>query len=95
MFAIYIILCIIVIVVYYIYNYYQYVSRYPPGPRPLPFIGNLLLLHRSNTHKQFELFAKTYGPVLTVFTPFPIVIITKYNEIKEALVKQGTSIKHS
>jgi hypothetical protein len=95
MLVIYIILFIILIVVYYIYNYYQYVARYPPGPRPLPLIGNLHQLHRSATHKQFELFAKTYGPIFTVFTPFPIVIITKYNEIKEALVKQGTSIKHS
>ncbi|GMS92976.1 hypothetical protein PENTCL1PPCAC_15151, partial [Pristionchus entomophagus] len=25
-----------------IIRYYQYVGRYPKGPRPLPFIGNLL-----------------------------------------------------
>jgi len=92
MHAIYIILFIILFVVYYIYNYYKYVSRYPPGPRPLPFIGNLHQLDQSNTHKQFELFAKTYGSIFTVFTPFPMVIIIKYNDIKEALIKQGTFI---
>uniref|UniRef100_A0A914VFF7 Cytochrome P450 n=1 Tax=Plectus sambesii TaxID=2011161 RepID=A0A914VFF7_9BILA len=76
-------------IAYYIHRYYKNVARYPPGPTPLPLIGNILQLDKTNIHKCFERMSATYGPVFTVFLPRPTVIITKLPEIKEALVKKG------
>lgn len=84
------ILVALVCFAYYIHRFYKYVARYPPGPTPLPIIGNLLQLDKSNTHKCFEKMAETYGPVFTVFLPKPTVIIIKLPQIKEALIKKGT-----
>jgi hypothetical protein len=39
---------------------------------------------------QFERLATIYGPVFTVFLPRPHVIITGFDEIKEALIKKGS-----
>jgi hypothetical protein len=52
-------------------------------------LGNLLQLKSENTHKQFEEFARVYGPVFTLFIPKPTVIITGLDEIREALIKKG------
>uniref|UniRef100_A0A914X9R1 Cytochrome P450 n=1 Tax=Plectus sambesii TaxID=2011161 RepID=A0A914X9R1_9BILA len=75
--------------IYYLYNFYRKVAKYPPGPTPLPIIGNLHQLEAINTHKQLERWSKVYGPVFTVFFPAPTVIITQLPEIKEALIKKG------
>uniref|UniRef100_A0A914X0E0 Cytochrome P450 n=1 Tax=Plectus sambesii TaxID=2011161 RepID=A0A914X0E0_9BILA len=83
------ILVLVSYLIYYVYNFYKKVAKYPPGPTPLPLIGNLHQMEAVNTHKQFERWSKIYGPVFTVFFPAPTVIITQLPEIKEALVKNG------
>uniref|UniRef100_A0A914X3V4 Cytochrome P450 n=1 Tax=Plectus sambesii TaxID=2011161 RepID=A0A914X3V4_9BILA len=83
------VLVAVVCLIYYVYNFYKKVAKYPPGPTPLPIIGNLHQMEAVNTHKQFERWSKIYGPVFTVFFPAPTVIITKLPEIREALVKKG------
>lgn len=77
-------------IAYYIHRFYKNVGRYPPGPTPLPLVGNLLQLEKTNTHKCLEKMSKTYGPVFTIFLPTPTVVITQLAEIKEAFVKKGT-----
>uniref|UniRef100_A0A914VFG1 Cytochrome P450 n=1 Tax=Plectus sambesii TaxID=2011161 RepID=A0A914VFG1_9BILA len=76
-------------IAYYIYRFYKTVAKYPPGPRPLPIIGNIHQLELINTHKWFEKMSHVYGPVFTVFLPRPTVIITRLPEMKEALIKKG------
>uniref|UniRef100_A0A914UVP2 Cytochrome P450 n=1 Tax=Plectus sambesii TaxID=2011161 RepID=A0A914UVP2_9BILA len=76
-------------IAYYIYRFYKKVAKYPPGPRPLPLIGNIHQLELSNTHKWFEKLSQVYGPVFTVFLPRPTVVITGLPEMKEALIKKG------
>uniref|UniRef100_A0A914WWD8 CYtochrome P450 family n=1 Tax=Plectus sambesii TaxID=2011161 RepID=A0A914WWD8_9BILA len=83
------ILVLIGYLIYYVYNFYKKVAKYPPGPTPLPLIGNLHQVETYNTHKQYERWSKVYGPVFTVFFPAPTVIITQLPEIKEALIKNG------
>ena len=41
--------------------------RLPPGPTPLPFIGNKLDIPKSQPWLQFEKWSKEYGPVFTIW----------------------------
>ncbi|XP_062959386.1 cytochrome P450 2C19-like isoform X1 [Cynocephalus volans] len=62
----------------------------PPGPTPLPIIGNILQLGDKNIKKSFSNFSKVYGPVFTVhFGMKPIVVLHGYEAVKEALVDMG------
>ncbi|KAM5164988.1 cytochrome P450 2A4-like [Mantella aurantiaca] len=60
--------------------------RLPPGPTPLPFIGNLLQVSFALYRFYPKLF-KQYGPVFTVwFGSKPVVALCGYAVIKEALI---------
>ena len=59
---------VISIVVYNIISFYIKVSKYPPGPTPLPFIGNVLILRQKNhVHDILHSEAKKYGPIMTLW----------------------------
>uniref|UniRef100_F6SAU5 unspecific monooxygenase n=1 Tax=Monodelphis domestica TaxID=13616 RepID=F6SAU5_MONDO len=61
----------------------------PPGPFPLPIIGNLLQLGHNLSMSLCKLSEK-YGPVYTVyFGPQPVVVLHGYKALKEALTDQG------
>ncbi|XP_067412716.1 LOW QUALITY PROTEIN: cytochrome P450 2G1-like [Emydura macquarii macquarii] len=68
-------------------------SRYknlPPGPTPLPLIGNFLQMKIGETLKSFEKLSEKYGPVFTVyFGSKPIVVLCGHEAVKEALVDQA------
>ncbi|XP_078517168.1 cytochrome P450 2G1-like [Lissotriton helveticus] len=62
----------------------------PPGPTPLPFLGNLLQLKGSDLYTSLLELRKKYGPVYTVyFGPRPVVILCGFEAVKEALIDQG------
>lgn len=42
-------------------------SRLPPGPLPLPFIGNKFDIPKSKPWLQFEQWSKKYGPIFTIW----------------------------
>nr|AGN04286.1 cytochrome P450 [Oryzias melastigma] len=59
----------------------------PPGPTPIPILGNLHQLDLKRPDQTFMKFAKTYGSVFTVYMgPRKTVVLTGYKTIKEALV---------
>ncbi|PSN72189.1 cytochrome P450 [Corynespora cassiicola Philippines] len=41
--------------------------RMPPGPTPLPFVGNKLQLPKSQPWIQFQKWSKVYGPIFTIW----------------------------
>ncbi|KAM4696324.1 cytochrome P450 2A4-like [Rhinophrynus dorsalis] len=62
----------------------------PPGPTPLPLIGNLLHIKKGETVKSFMQLAQKYGSVYTIyFGSRPVVILSGYQTVKEALIDQG------
>ncbi|XP_044932774.1 cytochrome P450 2B11-like isoform X1 [Mustela putorius furo] len=62
----------------------------PPGPWPLPFLGNILQIDHQGFLKTFQLLQKKYGEVFTVYLgPRPVVILCGYKAVKEALVDQA------
>uniref|UniRef100_A0A8C5QT84 Cytochrome P450 n=1 Tax=Leptobrachium leishanense TaxID=445787 RepID=A0A8C5QT84_9ANUR len=65
-------------------------SKLPPGPTPLPFIGNLLQIDTNNIVKSLNKLQDKYGPVFTLyFGPNPGVVLCGYKAIKEALIDQA------
>lgn len=69
-------------------------SNMPPGPRPLPVVGNLLSVYRamkSNTILALiQEWRKRYGDTYTIWMGGqPVVVITDYKVMYETLVKNG------
>nr|AXE71687.1 CYP2B [Arborimus longicaudus] len=62
----------------------------PPGPRPLPLLGNLLQMDRGGLLNSFMQLREKYGDVFTVHLgPRPVVMLHGTEVIREALVDQA------
>ncbi|MEE6509987.1 hypothetical protein FKM82_028783, partial [Ascaphus truei] len=62
----------------------------PPGPTPLPVIGNLLQIKRGRLVKSLMDLSEKYGSVYTLyFGSRPVIILCGYQTLKEALIDQG------
>uniref|UniRef100_A0A8C2SDJ5 Uncharacterized protein n=1 Tax=Capra hircus TaxID=9925 RepID=A0A8C2SDJ5_CAPHI len=62
----------------------------PPGPWPLPFLGNVLQMDQKGLLKSFQPLREKYGDVFTVYLGSrPAVILWGYEAMKEALVDQA------
>ncbi|KAK7805790.1 hypothetical protein U0070_024081, partial [Myodes glareolus] len=65
-------------------------GKLPPGPTPLPIIGNIHQIDVKNIHQSFANFSKIYGPVFTLYFGMkPTVVLHGYEAIKEALISHG------
>ncbi|KAM4641700.1 cytochrome P450 2C5-like [Discoglossus pictus] len=62
----------------------------PPGPNPLPLIGNLLQLKRGQMASSLIEIWEQYGPVYTLYLRTrPVVVLCGYQAVREALIDQG------
>ncbi|XP_040179130.1 cytochrome P450 2G1-like isoform X1 [Rana temporaria] len=62
----------------------------PPGPTPLPIVGNVLQIRRGKLVQSLMEFAGKYGSVYTVyFGHNPIVVLSGYETVKEALLDRA------
>uniref|UniRef100_A0A8R1HKS5 CYtochrome P450 family n=1 Tax=Caenorhabditis japonica TaxID=281687 RepID=A0A8R1HKS5_CAEJA len=64
----------------------------PPGPTPLPVIGNLHLLNNEVKpgYKMYENLKEKYGPVYTFWmASLPMVTVTDWQLIKQHFIKEG------
>ncbi|XP_032984602.1 cytochrome P450 2B11-like isoform X1 [Rhinolophus ferrumequinum] len=65
-------------------------GRLPPGPRPLPFFGNLLQMRRRGLLKYILQLRQKYGDVVTVYLgQRPVVMLCGIDTIREALLGQS------
>ncbi|XP_040283178.1 cytochrome P450 2C14-like [Bufo bufo] len=65
-------------------------KNFPPGPKPLPIIGNVLTLDMSKLQKTFMELSTTYGPVFSVQLGMTkIVVLCGYEAIKDALINHA------
>ncbi|XP_040845878.1 cytochrome P450 2W1-like [Ochotona curzoniae] len=66
---------------------------WPPGPRPLPLIGNLHLLRVTQQDRSLMELSQRYGPVFTVHLGLQkTVVLTGYEAVREALLSTGQQL---
>ncbi|XP_046893413.1 cytochrome P450 2K1-like isoform X1 [Hypomesus transpacificus] len=62
----------------------------PPGPRPLPLLGNLLMLDLKRPYQTLCEISREYGSVFTVhFGLKKVVVLAGYKTVKQALVNHA------
>ncbi|XP_006871580.1 PREDICTED: cytochrome P450 2F2-like [Chrysochloris asiatica] len=62
----------------------------PPGPTPLPLLGNLLLLQSGRLDRTLMELSGRWGPVFTLHLgPRPAVVLCGYAALRDALVLQA------
>ncbi|CAD5327820.1 unnamed protein product [Arabidopsis thaliana] len=61
--------------------------KLPPGPSPLPVIGNLLQLQKLNPQRFFAGWAKKYGPILSYRIGSRTMVVISSAELAKELLK--------
>ncbi|XP_011828880.1 PREDICTED: cytochrome P450 2C9 isoform X1 [Mandrillus leucophaeus] len=65
-------------------------GKLPPGPTPLPVIGNILQIGIKDVSKSLTNLSKVYGPVFTLYFGLErMVVLHGYEAVKEALIDLG------
>nr|AAA40426.1 testosterone 15-alpha-hydroxylase [Mus musculus]AAA40429.1 testosterone 15-alpha-hydroxylase [Mus musculus] len=65
-------------------------GKLPPGPTPLPFVGNFLQLNTEQMYNSLMKISQRYGPVFTIYLGSRrIVVLCGQEAVKEALVDQA------
>ncbi|KAJ8361265.1 hypothetical protein SKAU_G00177900 [Synaphobranchus kaupii] len=78
---------VLVLFVLYLLSSTPKLGTDPPGPRPLPLLGNLLLLDLQQLQQSLSDLSKKYGSVFTVHLgPKKVVVLAGYKTVKQALV---------
>lgn len=68
-------------------------GQLPPGPSPLPVIGNLWTLKFQLSQETLMQLAKTYGNIYTVwFGQKPIIVLNGCNVVRDALVSHSEEL---
>ncbi|KAK2916848.1 hypothetical protein Q8A67_001222 [Cirrhinus molitorella] len=81
---------VLLFLVVYLFSISSSSPEDPPGPRPLPLLGNLHLLDLRKPHVSLCNLSKKYGSVFTVhFGPKKVVVLAGYKAVKQALVNQA------
>ncbi|XP_063771240.1 cytochrome P450 2K1-like isoform X2 [Pseudophryne corroboree] len=65
-------------------------KNFPPGPTPLPIIGNMHMIDRAKPHNTFIELSKKYGPVFSAQLGLDkFVVLCGYDTIKDALINHA------
>ena len=87
-----VIACAIFIVTYFLVHYLNPRSylNLPPGPTGFPIFGNLPSLDPKAPYISLNKLADKYGPVFSLrFGSFPVVVLSSFESVKEAFIKNG------
>ncbi|XP_068565336.1 cytochrome P450 2K1-like [Cebidichthys violaceus] len=85
---------LVVLLLVYLVSSFSFSSqkdrKEPPGPKPLPLLGNLLLLDLKRPHNTLQKLSKKYGSVFTFYMgPKKVVVLAGYKTVKEAFVNHA------
>ncbi|XP_004441666.1 PREDICTED: cytochrome P450 2G1 [Ceratotherium simum simum] len=89
-FTIFLALCLSCLLILIAWKRINKGGKLPPGPTPIPFLGNLLQVRTDATFQSFMKLREKYGPVFTVYMgPRPVVVLCGHEAVKEALVDRA------
>ncbi|XP_069063350.1 cytochrome P450 2C5-like [Pleurodeles waltl] len=78
------------LIVFLVWKNIRQRSKLPPGPFPLPFLGNVFQVDSKNPVQSIKKISQTYGPVFTMyFGSKPMLVLCGYEAVKKALVDQA------
>ncbi|XP_060077653.1 cytochrome P450 2B4-like [Ylistrum balloti] len=81
---------LVLIVVYYLWDRHQKLKSLPPGPTPLPLLGNILDLASGDQLGTFRKLREKYGDLVSIHVgSFTIVVVSGYDTLRELFVKRG------
>ncbi|KAG9494688.1 hypothetical protein GDO78_002173 [Eleutherodactylus coqui] len=67
--------------------------NFPPGPKPLPIIGNMHMVNTQKPHKSIYEMSKEYGNVFSIrIGQEKLVILCGYETVKDALMNHGEEL---
>ncbi|XP_036971560.1 cytochrome P450 2J1-like [Acanthopagrus latus] len=68
-------------------------ASFPPGPWAWPIVGNIFTVDHRRTHESLTQLAEKYGDVYSLRMGQEwVVVLNRYEVLKEALVNQGDSV---
>ncbi|XP_060947720.1 cytochrome P450 2K1-like [Limanda limanda] len=80
----------VLVLIYLVSTFGSKEDKDPPGPRPLPLLGNLLQLDLKRPYNSLLKLSKKYGSVFTVyFGSKKVVVLAGYKTVKEALIQNA------
>ncbi|KAF4011048.1 hypothetical protein G4228_002655 [Cervus hanglu yarkandensis] len=89
-FTIFLALCLSYLLILIAWKRMSKGGKLPPGPTPIPFLGNVLQVRTDATFQSFMKLKEKYGPVFTVYMgPRPVVVLCGHEAVKEALVDRA------
>ncbi|XP_060084175.1 cytochrome P450 2J4-like [Ylistrum balloti] len=81
---------LVLLVTYYLWSRHQRLKSLPPGPTPLPLLGNLLDLSSGDQVEAFRKLKEKYGDLVTLHVgSFTIVVVSGYDTLRELFVKRA------
>ncbi|XP_058528007.1 cytochrome P450 2C14-like isoform X1 [Ochotona princeps] len=84
------VLCLSLLLLFSLWKQSHGRGNLPPGPTPLPILGNILQLGFKDISKSLTKLSEVYGPVFTVYLGMkPTVVLHGYEAVKEALIDLG------
>ncbi|XP_063793882.1 cytochrome P450 2B1-like isoform X2 [Pseudophryne corroboree] len=73
----------------YLIQWWKHIKQrnLPPGPTPLPLLGNIMQISSTEFPQSLMKLGKEYGPVYTIYLGSnPAVVLIGYDAVKEALI---------
>ncbi|XP_048186016.1 cytochrome P450 2A5-like [Perognathus longimembris pacificus] len=82
--------CLAVLMLMSVWRQRKLLGKLPPGPTPLPFLGNYLQLNTEQMYNSLMKLSDRFGPVFTVHLgPRRVVVLCGQDAVKEALLDQA------